>query len=243
MDLVFTCAIREVTRVARRVGRLDNGTILCMRPRPTGCDGSPEIVQHVPVKSDPLTRGEPNFPDAQREAKVVATLADGTTAESDLFIAADGSGSKTRRRMLPDIDPRYAGYVAWRGTIEEKEVRQDLLTFFDDMFTFSEAQSSGHMSAYFIPGSQGEAVPGLRRLNWVWYVHVDPADLPDLLMRSISASTRAIAARVAAENGLDLSCANSKGIAVHITATTPKQNPADNSNARMHDRVRSAPST
>jgi hypothetical protein len=56
-------------------------------------------------------------------------------------------------------------------------------------------------------------------------------------MRSISASTRAIAARVAAENGFDLSCANSKGIAVHITGNNAKANPADNSNARMHDRT------
>ena len=51
-----------------------------------------------------------------------------------MFIAADGSGSKTRRRMLPDIDTRYAGYVAWRGTLEEKEVGRDLVAFFDDMF-------------------------------------------------------------------------------------------------------------
>jgi hypothetical protein len=36
--------------------------------------------------------------------------------------------------MLPDIDTRYAGYVAWRGTLEEKEVGRDLVAFFDDMF-------------------------------------------------------------------------------------------------------------
>jgi 2-polyprenyl-6-methoxyphenol hydroxylase-like FAD-dependent oxidoreductase len=128
---------------------------------------------------------------AQTAAKVVATLADGTTAKSDLFIAADGSGSTTRRRMLPDIDARYAGYVAWRGTIEEKEVGRDLMAFLDNMFTFSEAQSGGHMLAYFIPGSQGEVIPGQRRLNWVWYVHVDPADLPDVLTDSSGKRHRA----------------------------------------------------
>ena len=40
------------------------------------------------------------------------------------------------------------------------------------------------MLADFIPGRQGEVVPGLRRLNWVWYVHVDPADQPDVLTDS-----------------------------------------------------------
>jgi 2-polyprenyl-6-methoxyphenol hydroxylase-like FAD-dependent oxidoreductase len=79
---------------------------------------------------------------------------------------------------------RYAGYVAWRGTIEEKDIARDLVAFFDDTFTFSESRSGGHMLAYFIPGSQGEVEAGLRRLNWVWYVHVDPADLPDLLTDS-----------------------------------------------------------
>ena len=128
---------------------------------------------------------------AQAEAKVVTTLADGKTAKSDLFIAADGSGSTTRRRMLPDVDTRYAGYVAWRGTIDEREVGRDLMAFFDDMFTFSEAQSGGHMLAYFIPGGQGELGQGLRRLNWVWYVHVDPDDLPDVLTNSSGKRHRA----------------------------------------------------
>src|SRR6266404_3674312 len=35
MDLAFTCAIHEVTRVGRRVGCLDNAAILCMRPSHT----------------------------------------------------------------------------------------------------------------------------------------------------------------------------------------------------------------
>jgi 2-polyprenyl-6-methoxyphenol hydroxylase-like FAD-dependent oxidoreductase len=47
----------------------------------------------------------------QAGSKVVATLRDGSTTECDLFVAAEGSGSATRRRMLPDTDARYAGYV------------------------------------------------------------------------------------------------------------------------------------
>lgn len=118
---------------------------------------------------------------AQTGLRVSATLGDGSTVESDLFVAADGSGSPTRRRMLPDIEARYAGYVAWRGTLEESNVPPHLLPFFDNRFTFSEARSGGHMLAYFIPGSDGSVSAGSRRLNWVWYVHVSPADLTDVL--------------------------------------------------------------
>jgi 2-polyprenyl-6-methoxyphenol hydroxylase-like FAD-dependent oxidoreductase len=118
---------------------------------------------------------------SQTGSKVLATLGDGSVVESDLFLAADGSGSAMRRKMLPDIDARYAGYVAWRGTLDENDVPPDLLPFFDDLFTFSEARRGGHMLAYFIPGSDGIVTRGSRRLNWVWYVHVDAADLANVL--------------------------------------------------------------
>lgn len=118
---------------------------------------------------------------SQTGRRVSAILSDGSQVESDLFVAADGSGSAIRRKMLPDIDARYAGYVAWRGTLDEGKVPPDLLPAFDDLFTFSEARSGGHMLAYFIPGSDGAVEKGSRRLNWVWYVHVGLADLTNVL--------------------------------------------------------------
>src|SRR5258708_812002 len=92
MDLVFTCAIHEVTRVARRVGRLDNGAILRMRPGPASCDGSPEIVEHVPMKSDPLTRSDPNFPDAHAIGFRQKPSADSTVELICLKLLANGTG-------------------------------------------------------------------------------------------------------------------------------------------------------
>ena len=96
---------------------------------------------------------------SQTGSKVSATLGDGSVVESDLFVAADGSGSAIRRKMLPDIEARYAGYVAWRGTLDESNVAPDLLPFFNDLFTFSEAPSGGHMLAYFIPGATAPLRP------------------------------------------------------------------------------------
>ncbi|WP_426612840.1 hypothetical protein [Bradyrhizobium sp. McL0616] len=117
----------------------------------------------------------------QKASKVMATLVDGTVVESDLFLSADGSGSATRQTMLPDVVARYAGYVAWRGTLDESDVPREFLSFFDDRFTFSGARSGGHILAYFIPGRDGAVAAGSRRLNWVWYVHVSPTDLAGVL--------------------------------------------------------------
>jgi 2-polyprenyl-6-methoxyphenol hydroxylase-like FAD-dependent oxidoreductase len=102
--------------------------------------------------------------------------------EADLLVAADGAQSPIRRRFLPDLVSTYAGYVAWRGTLDEAEAPPELMRFFDDAFTFCEARSAGHILVYFIPGDGADTTPGKRRLNWVWYVGVGEADLPRLLV-------------------------------------------------------------
>src|ERR1700730_15865897 len=102
--------------------------------------------------------------------------------EADVLVAADGAQSPTRRRFLPDLRSTYAGYIAWRGTLDEANAQPDLVRFFDDAFTFCEARSAGHILVYFIPGDGVDTNPGRRRLNWVWYVGVNEADLPRILV-------------------------------------------------------------
>jgi 2,6-dihydroxypyridine 3-monooxygenase len=69
-----------------------------------------------------------------------------------VLVAADGAQSPTRRHFLPDLSSTYAGYVGWRGTLDETDAPPDLVRFFDDTFTFCEARSAGHILVYFIPG-------------------------------------------------------------------------------------------
>src|SRR5467141_2349571 len=102
--------------------------------------------------------------------------------DADVLVAADGAQSPTRRRFLPDLSSTYAGYVAWRGTLDEADAPPDLVRFFDDTFTFSEARSAGHILVYFIPGDGADTNIGKRRLHWVWYVGVGEADLPRILV-------------------------------------------------------------
>ena len=47
------------------------------------------------------------------------------SVEADLLVCADGVGSPARRRLLPDVRPTYAGYVAWRGMVPEADLDDD----------------------------------------------------------------------------------------------------------------------
>jgi 2-polyprenyl-6-methoxyphenol hydroxylase-like FAD-dependent oxidoreductase len=113
---------------------------------------------------------------------VTANVAGMSPIEADLLVSADGAQSPTRRHLLPDVTPQYAGYVAWRGTLDEADTPPDLVRFFDDTFTFSEARSGGHILVYLIPGDNAATKPGRRRLNWVWYVRMDQAELATTLI-------------------------------------------------------------
>lgn len=106
-------------------------------------------------------------------APVTVRLASGGTVEADLLVCADGWRSPARNRFVPHITPRYAGYVAWRGTLAEADAPGDLAAFFEDRFTFSESHSGGHALCYLVPGENAATEPGHRRLNWVWYLHID----------------------------------------------------------------------
>ena len=83
-------------------------------------------------------------------------------------MAADGSRSLVRSVLFPDIKPRYAGYVAWRGVVAEIEANPRLLKTFADHFTLQHLPRS-HILCYLITSAEGQIEPGVRRLNWVWY--------------------------------------------------------------------------
>jgi 2-polyprenyl-6-methoxyphenol hydroxylase-like FAD-dependent oxidoreductase len=109
--------------------------------------------------------------------RAVAAVTGPQRLESDILIAADGANSALRHQLVPDAVPHYAGYVAWRGTLDQADAPERLVSFLDDAFTFCEARSGGHMLVYFIPGDGADAAPGRRRLNWVWYVRAEDQDL------------------------------------------------------------------
>jgi 2-polyprenyl-6-methoxyphenol hydroxylase-like FAD-dependent oxidoreductase len=110
----------------------------------------------------------------------VAHFQSGLQVSADLLLAADGIRSTTRRLVLPDLRPEYAGYVAWRGVIEEREAPEEALAMFHDSFTFYQMPGS-HIFCYLIPDGEGNTTVGHRRLNWVWYWNTSRAELEELL--------------------------------------------------------------
>lgn len=112
--------------------------------------------------------------------RVAARLADGSEAIGDLLVAAEGPLSTTREQFLPTHSPEYAGYVAWRGVVHERDLSADLVGEFEDVFTFYEGDE-GLALGYLIPGPEGGVDRGSRRLNWVWYDTVAAADLDEVL--------------------------------------------------------------
>ena len=115
----------------------------------------------------------------QHGARVTAHFAGGAAAEGDLLIAADGNLSTVRRQLMPEVEPRYSGYIAWRGIMEEREVPPAIHREHFDKIAFSFPE--GEMSlAMPVPGHGDDTRPGHRRYYFIWYRPADAAALRDL---------------------------------------------------------------
>ncbi|KAF2621680.1 FAD/NAD(P)-binding domain-containing protein [Macroventuria anomochaeta] len=92
------------------------------------------------------------------------------TIDADMLIGADGPSSTIRGFIDPKIQRKYAGYVAWRGTVSENQVSHSAIDVFVEKFPFFHTEGI-QILAYTIPGPNGTVEPGKRLLNWVWYVN------------------------------------------------------------------------
>lgn len=188
---------QELAQIMRRYGAPALPMTSCRMRRyldPSGGDGQRQPMPQHFTSWEAIYRSlRATFPDAQYHTNTSVssfeTTGDTVTLEiagqpqraADLLVCADGAQSEARRRLLPEVKPHYAGYIAWRGTLPETLAPPGLVDFFEDAFTFSEARGGGHMLIYFIPGPNADTTPGNRLLNWVWYVHADQIELERLL--------------------------------------------------------------
>ena len=78
--------------------------------------------------------------------------------------------SSVRAQLIPDAEPRYAGYVAWRGLVKDGELPDGLRKSLGDGYYFV-LPPGEMMLCYLVPG---------RDWNYVWYRPTTEDELRDL---------------------------------------------------------------
>lgn len=180
-DVIDVDAVSTHAAVHRTLRR--DGSVAFVRPAPyrftayttlhralLGCFG--ESRYHLDHDVRALVQGD---------GEVGVTFADGSEASADLVVGADGVSSTVRGLLLPEVRRQYAGYVAWRGVTDERDLTPATLRRLGDALTYV-VRPRSHILTYPIPNLDGGLAPGHRLANFVWYRNAaEGAVLDDLL--------------------------------------------------------------
>ncbi|BCN37651.1 hypothetical protein ALDI51_09700 [Alicycliphilus denitrificans] len=112
------------------------------------------------------------------QARII--LADGTERVAAAVIGADGYRSVVRRAITPDAPfARYAGYLVWRGLVEEQRLTYPV-PWPSNGGLWIEFVSGYRLVAATLPGRDGSVEAGQRQVTFAWFdVHQE-----DLLRRT-----------------------------------------------------------
>ena len=99
---------------------------------------------------------------------------------ADLAIASDGIRSAVRQQFAPQIEPAYAGYVAWRGVCDEAVLSQHTRASVFEKFGFG-LPAGEQIIGYPVAGYGNTIQTGQRAYNFVWYRPAAGAQLQALL--------------------------------------------------------------
>lgn len=147
-----------------------------------------ELLRHCLRERLPDERYHPGSALAaveQREGEVLAHLEDGRVETGEVLICADGYHARSRGMLFAkgvELQASYAGYVLWRGLLDEADLSAELREYFFRDAIHIIPRPPYHMVVYPVPGPAGELRPGHRRLNWGWYFGASEARLREELL-------------------------------------------------------------
>ncbi|HTP92888.1 MAG TPA: FAD-dependent monooxygenase [Xanthobacteraceae bacterium] len=110
---------------------------------------------------------------------ITAIFDNGARESGDLLVGADGVRSTVRAQFLPRVEPTYAGYVAWRAVLDERDVPRDIWREIFELYTFCLPEGE-QLLAYPVPGRDNDTQVGRRGYNIVWYRPTDARKLVDI---------------------------------------------------------------
>ena len=125
------------------------------------------LLERLPPQRYHLGRSATSVEQSGESAAV--RFADGRTDTFDLVVGADGIGSTVRETVAPGTTTSYAGYVAWRGTVLERDLSPPSGEVFADAMIYQVLDHS-HILVYAIPGpgdSAGHPTRTIRMFNTV----------------------------------------------------------------------------
>ena len=84
-----------------------------------------------------------------------------------------GCGPTVRARVFPEVQPKYVGYLAWRGMLEEHQATPAFVDscFASLNFCFPKGEE---LIGYPVAGADGAVNAGHRQFNIMWYRPVAP---------------------------------------------------------------------
>ena len=109
------------------------------------------------------------------DGRAVLRFREGDPVEADAVVGADGVRSTVRALFAPEAAPRYAGYVAWRGMVDEAALSARFRAETFARFAFV-LPGHGQFIGYPVAGADGSVEAGRRRYNFLWYYPVDEGE-------------------------------------------------------------------
>ena len=134
------------------------------------------------ISNDDYFMGDDCIKIEQNEDKAIAFFDNGKKKETDLIIVANGIKSELRTYVDNKAYPQYAGYVGWRGVVNEEEISKNSLEILSNYFIVVLPYNQ-QIASYPIAGEGKNPFKiGERRINWIWYKPVPQKKLKKILL-------------------------------------------------------------